>query len=327
MFPFRQQISFIIIIIGTIFLGSFVLEGCKGKNSTTGPVAESKPKTTLPNNSVAVVNGVSITHEKFDLAVSMYQATNPERFRSMPAAEREKFLSMVMDRIIVDTLLIQEAKLQGLEVSEETVEQEYETLKARFPSEKAFLDTLQKARTSPEIWKKGMRHALLMRKLDVKMADRLEVRPEEIQSFWDGNRQFLQQDRVHARQIVVRTAPEAKQVLAALKGGSTFEVLVKAYSIDPLTKAQGGDLGWISRNEASEGFKTAVFSLKPQSVSAPFKNRNGYYIVRVLDKKMAGETSLDDYREKIRGIIQQQKWQAQRPAWLKSLKDQATIVQ
>jgi parvulin-like peptidyl-prolyl isomerase len=222
-------------------------------------------------------------------------------------------------------LEIQEAQRQGIQVPEELVEQEYEAFKSTFPSEEVFLEVLHKGNTNPLIWKKGTRESFFMRKLEESMAKRLVVSEKEIQDYWDGNRESLKRDMIHARQVLVRTEPEAKQVLASLQQGSSFEAVVKEYSVDTLTKTKGGDLGWISRGDAFEEFERVTFLLKPQTISAPFKGKYGYHIVQVLGKKKAGETSLKDYREKIRGLIRQQKWQAQRESWLQGLKAEATI--
>jgi peptidyl-prolyl cis-trans isomerase C len=222
-------------------------------------------------------------------------------------------------------LQVQEAQRRGIQVPQEIVEQEYEALRADFPSEKVFLDTLQKAKTDPQTWRKGMWEALMMAKLEEMMAGRVEVKPEEIEAYWNANRASIQRDMVHARQVLVRTEHEAKKIAAALERGISFEAQVKEHSVDPLTRTKGGDLGWISRGEAFAEFESGVFSLKPQSVSAPFKGRYGYHIVQILEKKDANQTSLNDYREKISAIIRQSKWQSERTAWLQSLKSGAAI--
>jgi parvulin-like peptidyl-prolyl isomerase len=188
------------------------------------------------------------------------------------------------------------------------------------------LDALQKAKTSPTIWRKGMHEALVMRKLEEVMANQLVMSEEEIQQYWKENRQILQQDIIHARQILVRTEAEAKRVLGELQEGLPFQAAVKQYSVDLLTKAKGGDLGWISRGEAFEEFEQAVFSLKPQQISSPVRGKYGYHIVQVLEKKKANEASLNDYRERVRGLIRQQKWQSERNTWLEKLKAEATVL-
>ena len=320
-----------------MFLGTHAFQGCNYSSSTSsGPqsekgasmgssVAEPKPKTVLPDNAVAVVDGIPITQEDFDLTVSQFESMDPEQYKSLAPKDREKLLARILDQMIMINLELQEAKRHGFDVPEDLVEQEYEDFKATFPSEKEFLDALDKAKTSPVIWKKGMREALLMRQLEQKMASRLVITEDEITSYWNANRAVIQKDMIHSRQILVRTEGEARKVLTALKGGMPFDLAVKEYSVDHLTKAKGGDLGWISRGEGFEEFEKAVFSLKPQEISGTIKGKYGYHIVQVLGKKDTGQTSMNDYREKIGGIIRQNRWQSERTAWLQNLKSEATV--
>jgi hypothetical protein len=326
-----------VLILGALFLWGLGLVGCDRSPSTSSggeggkgssdvsSSPGSNPTTGLPGGAVAIVNGVPISKQEFDLVVSQFESMDPEGFQGMSPADRQQLFARILDQIIMVRLEIQEAQRQGIQVPEELVEQEYEAFKSTFPSEEVFLEVLHKGNTNPLIWKKGTRESFFMRKLEESMAKRLVVSEKEIQDYWDGNRESLKRDMIHARQVLVRTEPEAKQVLASLQQGSSFEAVVKEYSVDTLTKTKGGDLGWISRGDAFEEFERVTFLLKPQTISAPFKGKYGYHIVQVLGKKKAGETSLKDYREKIRGLIRQQKWQAQRESWLQGLKAEATI--
>jgi parvulin-like peptidyl-prolyl isomerase len=283
------------------------------------------PPTGFPDHIVALVNGVPITKKDFDLSVSQHESMNPQRFQAMTPAERERALSRILDRMIVVRLQTQEARRLKIEVPDELVEQEYEAFYATFPSEKDMLKALEQGKTNPTLWKKSMHDHLLIRKLEQSMATKLVVSDQEVQRYWNENRNALQGDQYHVRHILVRTEKEAQQVVAALKNES-FEAAVKKYSVDHLTRTKGGDLGWVSRGEISPEFEQAIASLKPQQVSRPIKGRYGYHIVQVLEKKTAAETSLPDYQEKIRSVIRAQKWGDRRDAWLQDLRANATIL-
>jgi foldase protein PrsA len=243
----------------------------------------------------------------------------------MTPDERERALSRVLDRMITVRLQTQEARRMKIEVPDDLVEQEYEALKAKFPSEADLLKALEQGKTTPTLWKKSMHDHLLIRKLEQSMAKQLVVSDQEIQRYWNENRTALQQDRIHVRHILVRTEDKARQVAAALQK-ETFEAAVKKYSVDHLTKNKGGDLGWLSRGEITQEFEQGIATLNPRQVSRPIKGAYGYHIVQVLEKKNAAETSLPDYQETIQSVIRAQKWSDKREAWLQDLKANATIL-
>lgn len=87
---------------------------------------------------------------------------------------------------------------------------------------------------------------------------------------------------ISARHILVQTESEAKDVLAELKKGADFAELAKTRSIDPSAKAQGGDLGFFTRDEMVPEFSTAAFKMKDGEISAaPVKTQFGWHIIKV----------------------------------------------
>lgn len=71
-------------------------------------------------------------------------------------------------------------------------------------------------------------------------------------------------------------------------GGADFAQLARANSGDPGSKAQGGDLGWISRGSGMpKPFEDAVFALQAGQVSAPVKSDFGWHVIK-LDELRAG---------------------------------------
>ena len=91
---------------------------------------------------------------------------------------------------------------------------------------------------------------------------------------------------VHARQILVATESDARDILALMKGapGTTFEELAKARSTDTATKDSGGDLGWVLPGELSTELDTVAFTLAPGQVSDVISTTQGAYLLKVDEK-------------------------------------------
>ena len=70
----------------------------------------------------------------------------------------------------------------------------------------------------------------------------------------------------------------------ARQRGADFGKLAKEHSIGP-AKGAGGELGWISPGRMSTEFDKAVFALKKGALTKPFKSKEGWEIVKIVDKK------------------------------------------
>jgi peptidyl-prolyl cis-trans isomerase C len=110
---------------------------------------------------------------------------------------------------------------------------------------------------------------------------------------------------IRLRHILVKTKEEAVKVLKALKSGSSFDEMVKTYSIDEQSKANNGDLGYVRRNELPKEFAEAVFkapkaTLLPEPIQV---GEIGFSIVRVEDKRPIEPPKLEEARGEIMKVL------------------------
>lgn len=89
--------------------------------------------------------------------------------------------------------------------------------------------------------------------------------------------------KVHALHILVKTEPEANEILFDLRRGADFGGVAKARSICPSAK-KGGDLGWFGRNQMVKEFETLAFSL-PVNELGKCKTEFGWHVVKVVETK------------------------------------------
>nr|WP_243688291.1 peptidylprolyl isomerase [Geotalea toluenoxydans] len=130
--------------------------------------------------------------------------------------------------MVVRELILQQAKKDGIDKSQ-AVADKLEELKNRIIVE-AFLKK--------------------------KVEEQANIGDAELQDFYNKNKEkFRTGEQVRASHILVKTEPEAQEILKQLKAGGNFEELAKKQSIDAAA-AKGGDLGWFGKGPCSPNSRT-----------------------------------------------------------------------
>lgn len=103
------------------------------------------------------------------------------------------------------------------------------------------------------------------------------------------------------------TEAEAKDKANALKlriqAGEKMADLAKKESDHP-TAAKGGEFGWVRRNQFTPQIDNVIFALDKGQVSIPVKDRFGYFVFQVDDKR---NQPLDEVKQAIENALRQQK--------------------
>ncbi len=108
-------------------------------------------------------------------------------------------------------------------------------------------------------------------------------------------------EEVKARHILVKTEEEAKKIVETLKKGGDFEKIAREQSTDKGSGAQGGDLGWFTKDKMVAEFADAAFALKKGEVSAPVKSGFGWHIIKLEDRRSVKPASFEESKEELRG--------------------------
>ncbi len=102
-------------------------------------------------------------------------------------------------------------------------------------------------------------------------------------------RQEMLSKKVNAR-LDTDARAKINSVAQALAQGGDFPALAREVSEDMLSKANGGDVGFVSKNsEDPNGIIEAVSALQPGQFSGVIEGTDGLYIVRLLEKRDTGD--------------------------------------
>jgi peptidyl-prolyl cis-trans isomerase C len=116
---------------------------------------------------------------------------------------------------------------------------------------------------------------------------------------------------LHLHHILVESEAQAKDLIAKIKRGASFEDLAKQYSKDPGSGKNGGDLDWSAPQAYVPEFGAAAEKLKKGEVTPqPVKTQFGWHIIRLDDTRDVAPPPLEQVKAQIAQQIQQEKLQA-----------------
>jgi peptidyl-prolyl cis-trans isomerase C len=110
-----------------------------------------------------------------------------------------------------------------------------------------------------------------------------------------------------ARHILVKDEAEAKQIIAQIKKGGSFEKIAAQKSEDPGSKDKGGDLDWAPGGRYVPQFSDALKKLKKgQMTDAPVQTQFGWHVIRVDDERNMKFPDIDQVKAQIVQGLQRQ---------------------
>ncbi len=90
------------------------------------------------------------------------------------------------------------------------------------------------------------------------------------------------QEQVWARHILVAEETLAADLLEQARSGADWEVLAAENTTDEAGKANGGDLGWFARGRMVEPFEAAAFAGQVGDIVGPVQSDFGWHIIEIL---------------------------------------------
>ncbi|MFZ4828766.1 MAG: peptidylprolyl isomerase [Phototrophicaceae bacterium] len=288
----------VLIDLAILVLVMFLIVACGGTVAPTpAPILEASPvATTAPTvgENVALVNGVPISVAYFEEVLARQQ-------NGLAVADVTALQDKVLNDLITQSLIEQQAQQRGISVSDEMLDAEIATLQALVGDD-------------PTAWQ-----AWLDQNLYTEASFREELRAQliitQMRDLVVGE-VASDTTQVHARHILVSTKEQADEVLVRLDNGEDFVELARLYSLDVTTREEGGDLGWFTELELLEPLVAqTAFSLEVGQISPPIATRLGYHIIQTLEFDTLPLTA-DKQEEVAKAIFTE---------WINTLNDSAVI--
>lgn len=252
---------------------------------------------------VAVVDGDVITYTEFLEELRIAAARTGRGLDALTHDNKEALANQVMDKLVSDALLLQEAKRKGVTVTPAEVDEAANTavdrMKAQFVDQNAYERALAAEFTTPERIRARYRAQAESQLFRNKLIDR-EIRRQIKISDSDVMEAYIKRGvEIHVRHILVADSNTAEAVRSRLVRGEEFDAVSSS-----VAAIEAADLGWVKRGALVQAFEDAAFALQPNEISKVVHTRFGYHVIQMLERRKADLPPLtDELKEQLFGDL------------------------
>lgn len=270
---------------------------------------------------IAVVNNDIITRKDIDdfenfMRIQMTGEYSEEQAEGRMGALKKDMLN----RLIDDRLILQEAKRQGIKIDENRVKAKIDDIKRRFVSDKAFRDSLKAQGLSPADLEARIKEQMLMYAVvEAKVQDKVVVNPAEVTDFYQKYaKEFFTPETRELDLLVADDKETALQIRDRLKQTEDFVAAAREYSLT-------ADKIDMKKGQGEKKVEDVIFKLDVNDISAPLPVEDKYYLFRLNKITPPYQQSLSEVQDNIYQILWNRKMQGHLVKWIDELKKKSYI--
>lgn len=279
---------------------------------------------------VAIVNDDIITRSEYEESLrSIYQMLQSQ----LEGEELNKQFSVMKENLLVtmirNKLLLQEAIEKGFDVTEQ-VSLYIENLKKEnnIETDAQLRQELQKQGMNFEVWRDGLRENFLKQALIFSEVDRfIAVDDSELISYYKLHpEEFTEPAEYRLRVIYISPEGNSEEELRSKKEeisrriseGEEMADLAAQYSEGPEKESQG-DLGSFKKGELEKTLEEAVEKLNPGEIHPWVEVRNGWYLLKLEEKKESRLRAFEETKQEIEKKIFSERKRKKTEEYIKKL--------
>jgi len=258
--------------------------------------------------------GITVTEEEKQNALENF------KINLQVWIQRLAFSYIILAAILILYSLMDgfESMYRNLDVSKEK-QNALENFKINFQNDEEYKSFLEQRGMTEEFIIQELAKETLINNYITSKIDSLKPNDDELKDIFDDMKMNMQ---VKASHILVDTEEEALKVIERINKGEDFAELAKELSTDTGSGANGGDLDYFNYAQMVKPFSEAAFALETGEVSQPVKSDFGYHIIKLTDKIVNGEITVESEKDKLIEYYKMSKFED----LLEQLKSTAEIV-
>lgn len=268
-----------------------------------------------------------------------------ERYAQIPA-QYQPYISKqdMLEQIIDEKLLLEEADELGITVSDDEVESYMLNLTAEAGSTmEEFEQVLIQNGLTLEDAKTVYKRSLLLNKVaESQIFTDIEVTPTDIEDYYNSNPElFTSPLSINVSHILIchvdsercesnLTQDEALEIAEDVYGMAeegNFGELALEYSDEPAAQLTQGNLGWVNAQmQFDQTFLNAALELDAGEISEPVETIFGYHIIKVFDKRPEQVVGLETVYANINQTINAERQSAAYTDYMQQKRNESNIV-
>lgn len=285
---------------------------------------------------VAVVNQDVITLSDFKQQDEMLYQSLSSRYQGEELENiYRKSRKSLLDSMITDLLLLQEAEKQNIDVSGQ-IEKMLEDMKKQygFSSIEEIRREMGEQGINYESWLDFQERELLKEGVifysfgkDIVVDDN-----EVINYYRQHQEEFIEQATFELKTIYLSDAGKIEQEIqgkmneinSRLKAGDSFEDLAEKYSDGPYKETRG-ELGSFKKGTLDKTLEQAVEKIEVGDITPWIKTTNGWYLLKLVDKEEEHIKDFDEVRGEIERKIFEKKRREKTAQYIEDLRERSYV--
>lgn len=276
------------------------------------------------SKSVATVDGEKISKEEFKKALSLRVGMHKARGVSVgDDALKRAVLNDFIDNIII----LKEAKKRGVSVSDSEINGIVEAIKKGAPAGE-FEKQLKGQNLSYADFVKRVRNDVIIEKFERGLVTMDSVTDDDLKMFYEsGYRPVTTPERTQLRLIEFKSKEDAEKVTEDMKNKAIpFDRMAET-----LKKRKDGSIivsfsGWVQSDVFSPQVAEAIRGIRKGGYGGPIQGKDGWYIIKVEDRKEAAVASFEESKDQLRVIALEQKQRAALQRWIEKQRASVKIT-
>jgi peptidyl-prolyl cis-trans isomerase SurA len=249
--------------------------------------------TAMPSvvKATAIVNGEVITQTDIDQRLALLIMANGGR---VPADELDRLRQQVLRNLIDETLQIQAAKAEKIEIRQSDIDKTVARLAGNLKQQPdALAAYLDNNGSSIKSLRRQIEGEIAWRRLQQqKIENTVSVGDDEVKAVLDRMNASKGSEEYRVGEIFLSATPanqadalaNANRIIEQLKNGASFAGYARQYS-EASTAAVGGDLGWVRPEQLPAPLAAVLRQLVPGAISNPIPVPGGISILAVQDTR------------------------------------------
>lgn len=303
---------FVLILVLSLMIG---VAGCSGAQAAVTVNGEKIPQKTIDSRKQSYI-------------ANYEQQSGKKLDPKTDTAIMKQIDDAVVNEVIQETVVAQDAKKSGIQVTKAEVVKRIADFKKMVGGEERYKQLLAQMKLTGADVETIFSNQLLAEKLQKKVTANIKVSDADVRAYYAAHQADYNELRsLKISHILVKTEPEALDMIKRVKAGEDFATLAKKYSIDPSAQQNGGDLGMVNEKTSFvPEFLAAAMALKAgQMTEKPVKSQYGYHVIKAFEEKPGKTVTFEQVKADVQKAALNDKLQKAWTAYQQNLVKKAKI--